>query len=64
MFIVYILFSEKRCRYYVGYTSGSVQERLQKHLSNHTGFTGKTKDWQIAYSETYTTKEQAMQREK
>ena len=36
---------------------------LEKHLSNHTGFTAKAKDWKIVFSATFDTKSEAYQRE-
>ena len=32
-------------------------------MTNHKGFTGKAKDWEIVYTESYTTKEEARKRE-
>jgi putative endonuclease len=63
-FFVYILYSSIRDRYYVGHTGDDLQERLRKHNSNHKGFSGKTGDWLIVYSETYSTKTAAYQRER
>ena len=60
---VYILHSEKLSRFYIGSTEGSPEERLKKHLSNHSGFTAKAKDWAIVYREELETKEEARQRE-
>ncbi len=39
-------------------------ERLRKHLSCHDGFTATAKDWTIAYTEVFATKQEASQREK
>ena len=61
---VYILYSEKLNRYYVGFTTILVEERLKKHLSNHSGYTSRTKDWEIVYTEEYLMKEEATKREK
>jgi putative endonuclease len=40
-----------------------LENRLQKHNSNHRGFTGKSGDWVIVYKEGFTIKKIAMQRE-
>jgi putative endonuclease len=40
-----------------------MDERLRKHNSNHKGFTGKTADWNLVYTEHYQTKEKAVARE-
>ncbi len=63
MFYFYILYSEKLDKFYIGYTS-DLQDRLRKHNSNHKGFTGKVEDWDIVYSEEYTSKELAYARER
>ena len=60
---IYILHSEELKKYYVGHTCEDLTERLRKHLSDHTGFTSKSKDWQIVYSELYDNKSAAYQRE-
>ena len=64
MFTTYILYSEQLNKFYIGFTSDSVNLRLQKHLANHKGFTAKAKDWLIVYTENFNTKQQAMKREK
>ena len=37
MYTTYILFSEVLNKYYIGFTRGTVKDRLQKHLLNHKG---------------------------
>ena len=64
MFKVYILYSKSIDRYYIGYTSDILTERLRRHNSNHKGFTGKIGDWEIIYTEDYTLKEDATKRER
>ena len=59
----YILYSKTLNQYYIGHTSESLQERLRKHLSKHSGFTGKAKDWIVIYFEEFETKSQAYKRE-
>ena len=63
MFHTYILFSEILDKFYVGHTSEEVHERLRKHLSNHSGFTAKVKDWKIVYYEVFSDKSNACKRE-
>ncbi|WP_299012380.1 GIY-YIG nuclease family protein [uncultured Polaribacter sp.] len=60
MFTVYILFSTEIDKHYVGYTQKSADERLNEHLYNHKGFTGKAKDWKIVYLKEMTTKPKAL----
>ncbi|MBL7910665.1 MAG: GIY-YIG nuclease family protein [Bacteroidia bacterium] len=61
---LYILFSPSKNKYYVGHTGDDLVERIRKHNSNHKGFTGGIGDWELKYSEKYSTKTQAMKREK
>jgi putative endonuclease len=63
-FHIYVLYSANANKYYVGYTGDELSSRLQKHNSNHKGFTGKYTDWVLVYSEAFETKAAAMSREK
>ena len=47
MYLLYILYSKTLGRYYVGHCEAPLEERLRRHLSNHKGFTGKAKDWEV-----------------
>ena len=60
MCTVYILFSEQLQKYYVGYSSKNIKERLKEHLYNHKGFTAKTKDWNIIYQLKLNSKSEAL----
>ncbi|MCB9302248.1 MAG: GIY-YIG nuclease family protein [Lewinellaceae bacterium] len=40
MYFCYILFSNDLDKYYVGHCQAPIEQRLQKHLTNHKGFTG------------------------
>jgi putative endonuclease len=63
MFILYILYSEKLDRYYVGYTND-----LERRISEHNRIKGKYTDvgipWMIVYTEAYQDKKSAMNRER
>jgi len=59
---VYILFSELKNKFYIGYTS-NLAERLIRHNQKSKGFTGNVNDWKIIYTENYQTKEVATKRE-
>ena len=59
----YILYSKSLDQYYIGHSCENLQKRLRKHLSNHKGFTSKTKDWAIVYSEIFNSKSSAYKRE-
>jgi len=63
MWLVYILYSTVKDRYYIGHTGDSIEERIRKHNSNHKGFTGGVGDWRLVYYEQLVTKEIAYKRE-
>ena len=64
MFTVYILFSQKLQKHYVGYSSKNVQDRLKEHLHNHKGYTAKVKDWKIVHQIVFSSKKEAILEEK
>ena len=63
MFVLYILYSEKLDRFYVGYTND-----IERRISEHNRIKGKYTDtglpWKIVYSENYPDKKSAMSRER
>ena len=61
-FVVYILFSATKNRFYIGFTS-NLEERIIRHNQKSKGFTGNVNDWKVVYIEKYETKELAQQRE-
>ena len=61
-FIVYILFSESKNKFYIGFTS-NLEERVIRHNQKSKGFTGNVNDWKVVYTENYETKELAYKRE-
>ena len=62
-YFVYILYSEKLNRYYIGAT-GDLALRMESHLWIHKGFTSKAKDWELKYSEAFVHKSEAFARER
>ena len=60
---VYILYSASLEKYYIGYTSDEMSERLRKHNTNHKGFTGGIGDWSIVYTESFNSAIDARKRE-
>ena len=60
----YILFSQLANKFYIGYTTEPIEERIRKHNSYHDGFTGKYHDWVLAYSEEFNSIELAYARER
>lgn len=63
MFYFYILYSKTLDKFYIGHTSEALEERLRKHLSNHSGFTSKAKDWAVVHYELFEDKSTAYRRE-
>lgn len=64
MCCVYILYSFQLDKFYVGHTCDEMDERLRKHLSDHSGYTSSiAKDWDVAYTESYPDKPSAYRRE-
>ena len=63
-YLVYILFSKKYNKTYVGFTS-SLIERFKSHNELATkGYTIKFRPWKVVYLEVYNSKTEAMKREK
>ncbi len=61
-FIVYILFSETKNRFYIVITS-DMEQRIMRHNQKSKGYTGNVNDWKIVYTEKYNSKEEAYTRE-
>ncbi len=49
-------------KYYIGSTK-DIDVRLEKHLSNHKGFTSKAKDWVLKYQEVFYSNSDSLKRE-
>jgi len=45
-------------------TSDELTQRLRRHLSDHSGFTSKAKDWKVVYQEEFINKSTGLKREK
>jgi putative endonuclease len=63
MYAVYILYSSKLDRYYIGY-SADVAGRLRRHNNHSMGYTCAGKPWILVYFENYENKSDAEAREK
>ena len=61
-YYVYILYSAKLDRYYIGQTQ-DIKARITKHLVSKKQFTGKADDWVLKYSEEFPNRSEAYQRE-
>jgi putative endonuclease len=59
MATTYILFSESLNKYYIGHTQMTVEQRLSKHLTDHSGFSAQAKDWQIVWTRIFDEKSEA-----
>jgi len=64
MFYVYIIYSQKLDKFYIGYTS-NIQMRIhQYHNQGRSKFTSRGIPWEFSYSESFETEIEAVQREK
>lgn len=61
-FFVYILYSAKIDRYYVGQTD-HILNRMCDHLSGKSPYTSIAKDWILMYTESYATRSESLKRE-
>jgi len=59
---IYILYSEKRDRYYIG-SCADLNERLIRHNAGATPSTKPGRPWKIVYTETHPSKTEALKRE-
>ncbi|MCE1201268.1 MAG: GIY-YIG nuclease family protein [Bacteroidia bacterium] len=64
MFYVYILYSEKFGKTYTGFTSDLEQRFLSHNVLSNKDWTKRYRPWVLIYSEEYSTKGEAMAREK
>ena len=62
-YIVYILYSSTKDKFYIGYTS-NLKERITRHNQKSKGFTGNTNDWILVYQELFDDKSDAIFRER
>lgn len=61
---MYVLYSKKFNKIYIGYTSNLVQRFLSHNELGKKGWTIKFRPWQIIHTEIFENKEKAMIREK
>ena len=62
-FIVYIIQSENDGSFYIGFTS-DIEQRLSYHNSGKSRYTSRKMPWHLVYTETYSTRSEAMRRER
>ena len=63
-FIVYVLYSEKFDKIYIGYTSNLEQRFIAHNELSTKGWTKNFRPWVIIHTEKFETKKQALVREK
>ncbi|GAB4208075.1 MAG: hypothetical protein Fur0023_19380 [Bacteroidia bacterium] len=63
-YIVYALYSEKYNKIYIGYTSNLDQRILSHNILSKKGWTRKYRPWEVFYTEEFTSKSEAIVREK
>ncbi|CCG54166.1 Excinuclease ABC, C subunit N-terminal region [Flavobacterium indicum GPTSA100-9 = DSM 17447] len=63
-FVVYILFSEGYNKTYVGFTSNLIERFKSHNYLCEKGYTIKFRPWKVIYVEFFTTKSEALKREK
>jgi putative endonuclease len=63
LFIVYIIYSHIKDKYYIGFSS-NLAERIIIHNQKSKGFTGNVNDWKIVFTQEFETKTEALAREK
>ena len=64
MFTVYVLYSAKYDKIYIGYTSNLENRLLSHNKLSSKGYTIKFRPWKVIHTETFETKTQAMKRER
>jgi putative endonuclease len=62
MFYVYILYSQKINKYYIGQTE-DVAKRLISHSKRISHYTSISDDWKLVYTESFDTRAEAIHRE-
>ena len=64
MYHVYVLYSPKYEKIYIGYTSNIEQRLLSHNVLGKKGWTIKYRPWELVITEEYAEKREAMNREK
>ncbi|MFQ6606010.1 MAG: GIY-YIG nuclease family protein, partial [Fidelibacterota bacterium] len=62
-FVVYIMYSASRDRYYTGQTS-DLSKRISQHNAGYDRYTRSGIPWELKYTEEYQTRREAMRRER
>ncbi len=59
MYFVYIIYSQKLDKYYIGF-SADIEDRIAKHNRKSKGFSNLGRPWILVYSEAFDSKKKAM----
>ena len=62
-YYVYVVYSEKANRFYVGQTQ-NLEQRINQHNFRRKRYTSNKGDWKLLYFEEFETRGEAMKREK
>jgi putative endonuclease len=62
MFYLYIIYSVSLDQFYIGQTQ-NLEDRLFRHNNSGRKSTKKAKDWVLKYTESFSTRSEAVQRE-
>ncbi len=62
-YTVYIIQSLKDHSFYIGY-SANIEERILKHNAGNSRYTSKKIPWKLVYTEEFTSKSDALKRER
>jgi len=63
-FVVYVLFSEKFKKIYIGYTSDLISRFHSHNAFSSSGYTVRFRPWKIVHVEFFESKAEAIKREK
>ncbi len=64
MFTVYVLYSSKHQKIYIGFTSDLKNRLISHNVLAKKGWTVKFRPWKLRYKEEFSLKSEAMKREK
>ena len=62
MYYLYVIYSEKLNKYYIGSTD-DIEGRIRRHNQGNQAFTSTGKPWVLVYKEEFNTKTEAIKRE-
>ena len=63
LFFVYIIYSSRIDKFYIGYTT-NLEKRLIEHNTGNSTYTSKSADWKLKWIKEFVSREDAMKEEK